>query len=69
VEAVGSQNFGFAFNRRIEYESTKTEVSLSDGLLLQTGWRYSSSFRKGSWETQISGWKALFAAKSQRKTL
>jgi hypothetical protein len=32
--------FGFAFNRRIEYESTKKEVSLSDGVLLQGGWRY-----------------------------
>ncbi|MDG1898064.1 MAG: DUF6268 family outer membrane beta-barrel protein [Fuerstiella sp.] len=32
--------FGFAFNRRIEYESTKKEVSLSGGVLLQGGWRY-----------------------------
>jgi hypothetical protein len=32
--------FGYAFNRRIEYESTETEVSLSDGVLLQGGWRY-----------------------------
>ena len=32
--------FGYAFNRRIEYESTATEVSLSDGILLQGGWRY-----------------------------
>ncbi len=31
---------GYAFNRRIEYESTATEVSLSDGVLLQAGWRY-----------------------------
>jgi len=32
--------FGYALNRRIEYESTATEVSLSDGVLLQGGWRY-----------------------------
>jgi hypothetical protein len=31
---------GYAFNRRIEYEATATEVSLSDGVLLQAGWRY-----------------------------
>lgn len=32
--------FGYAFNRRIEYESTQTEVGLSDGVILQGGWRY-----------------------------
>jgi len=32
--------FGYAFNRRIEYESTDVDVSLSDGVLLQAGWRY-----------------------------
>lgn len=32
--------FGFAFNRSIEYESTQSEISLSDGALLQAGWRY-----------------------------
>ena len=32
--------FGYAFNRRIEYESTDTEIDLSDGILLQAGWRY-----------------------------
>jgi hypothetical protein len=31
---------GYAFNRRIEYESTDTEIDLSDGVLLQGGWRY-----------------------------
>jgi hypothetical protein len=29
--------FGDAFNRRIEYESTSTEIDLSDGILLQAG--------------------------------
>lgn len=32
--------FGYAFRRRIEYEVTDSEVSLSDGVLLQAGWRY-----------------------------
>lgn len=32
--------FGYAFNRRIEYESTDAEVDLSDGILLQAGCRY-----------------------------
>ena len=32
--------FGYAFKRRIEYESTQTEIDLSDGVLLQAGWRY-----------------------------
>jgi len=31
---------GYAFSRRIEYESTATDVSLSDGVLLEAGWRY-----------------------------
>jgi hypothetical protein len=31
---------GYAFNRRIEYESADTEIDLSDGVLLQGGWRY-----------------------------
>ena len=31
---------GFAFARKIEYERTATEVSLSDGLLLNAGWNY-----------------------------
>lgn len=31
---------GCAFNRRIEYESTDTEIDLSDGVLLRGGWRY-----------------------------
>lgn len=31
---------GYAFNRRIEYESTDTERGLSHGILLQAGWRY-----------------------------
>lgn len=31
---------GYAFSRRIEYESDESEVKLGDGLLLQGGWRY-----------------------------
>ena len=31
---------GFAFGRRIEYESDQSEVNLDDGWLLQAGWRY-----------------------------
>ncbi len=31
---------GYAFNRRLEYERTSTEVSLSDGVILQAGWAY-----------------------------
>ena len=31
---------GYAFARRIEYEATDSEVPLSDGVLLQAGWRY-----------------------------
>ena len=34
--------FGYAFARRIEYEATDSEVPLSDGVLLQAGWRYYS---------------------------
>lgn len=32
--------FGYAFNRHIEYQSTQTKINLSDGILLQAGWRY-----------------------------
>lgn len=31
---------GFALNRRIEYASTDSEISLSNGVLLQAGWRF-----------------------------
>jgi hypothetical protein len=31
---------GYAFDRRLEYEASGTEVSLSDGVLLQAGWAY-----------------------------
>lgn len=31
---------GYAFRRRIEYEATATEIAISDGILLQGGWRY-----------------------------
>lgn len=31
---------GYAFNRRLEYESDSSETSLSDGVLLQAGWSY-----------------------------
>lgn len=31
---------GYAFDRRLEYERTSTEISLSDGLILQAGWAY-----------------------------
>jgi len=31
---------GFAFNRRIEYESDESAIQLGDGLVLQAGWRY-----------------------------
>jgi hypothetical protein len=31
---------GLAFNRRIEYESTSTKFDLSNGVVLQIGWRY-----------------------------
>lgn len=31
---------GYAFNRRLEYESSSGETSLSDGVLLQAGWSY-----------------------------
>lgn len=30
----------YAFNRRIEYENTDSEISLSDGVLLQAGWTW-----------------------------
>jgi hypothetical protein len=32
--------FGYAFNRHIEYQSTQTKIDLSDGIVLQAGWRY-----------------------------
>jgi hypothetical protein len=31
---------GYSFSRQIEYQSTQTEVGLSDGVLFQAGWRY-----------------------------
>lgn len=31
---------GWAFRRRLEYERTATELSLSDAIVLQAGWRY-----------------------------
>ena len=31
---------GYAFKRRLEYENTDTEISLSDGILLRAGWNY-----------------------------
>jgi hypothetical protein len=31
---------GYAFDRRIEYESDESEVELGDGVVLQAGWRY-----------------------------
>ncbi len=31
---------GYAFNRRLEYESDDTERKLGDGIVLQGGWRY-----------------------------
>ncbi len=31
---------GYAFNRKIEYEASNTEIQLSDGVLLQGGWAY-----------------------------
>ena len=31
---------GYAFARRLEYERTDTEVSLSDAVVLQAGWNY-----------------------------
>ena len=31
---------GYAFNRRLEYESSSSEISLSDAFLLQAGWSY-----------------------------
>ena len=31
---------GYAFNRRLEYESDDSEVDLGDGFVLQAGWRY-----------------------------
>ena len=31
---------GYAFNRRLEYESTPGEIPLSDGVLLEAGWAY-----------------------------
>jgi hypothetical protein len=31
---------GYAFNRHIEYQSTQTRVNLSEGIVLQAGWRY-----------------------------
>ena len=35
-----SLDAGYAFNRRLEYESDPNEISLSDGVLLQAGWSY-----------------------------
>ena len=32
--------FGYAFNRHIEYQSTQSKINLSDGIVLQAGWRY-----------------------------
>jgi len=32
--------FGYALNRHIEYQSTLTKTNLSDGIVLQAGWRY-----------------------------
>ena len=32
--------FGYAFDRSIEYEITQTEVPLNDGILLRAGWKY-----------------------------
>lgn len=31
---------GYAFNRRIEYESDESEIELSDAVLVHGGWRY-----------------------------
>ena len=31
---------GYALNRHIEYQSTQTKINLSDGIVLQAGWRY-----------------------------
>ena len=31
---------GYAFNRRIEYQSDNTRIDLSDGIVFQAGWRY-----------------------------
>ena len=31
---------GYALNRHIEYQSTLTKTNLSDGIVLQAGWRY-----------------------------
>ncbi len=31
---------GYAFNRHVEYESTDEITNLSDGIILQAGWRY-----------------------------
>lgn len=32
--------FGYSFNRHLEYQSTQTTIDLSDGIFLQAGWRY-----------------------------
>ena len=32
--------FGYAFNRHLEYQSTQTKIDLSDGVVFQAGWRY-----------------------------
>ncbi|MEZ6034910.1 MAG: DUF6268 family outer membrane beta-barrel protein [Planctomycetaceae bacterium] len=32
--------FGYSFNRHLEYQSTQTTIDLSDGIVLQAGWRY-----------------------------
>ncbi|MFN3189279.1 MAG: hypothetical protein ACE361_02060 [Aureliella sp.] len=31
---------GYAFNRRVEFETAASEISLGDALLLEAGWRY-----------------------------
>lgn len=33
-------DFGYAFQRKIHYESTDSEWGVSDGVLVQAGWRY-----------------------------
>ena len=32
--------FGYAFNRHIEYQSIPAKIRLSDGIVLQAGWQY-----------------------------
>ena len=33
-------NVGYAFNRHFQYQSTDEKTDLSDGVILQAGWRY-----------------------------